>query len=98
MTDPRIAKRRQDVARARGRRRLRALVIVACVVGVVVAIGGLLQSPLLDVDRVEVSGARETTVAAVLHTTGLDERGHAMITVDRFALAHKVERLPWVRS
>jgi cell division protein FtsQ len=96
--DPRVAKRRQAVTRERGRRRLRVLIALAVVLGVVGGIAALVSSPLLDVDRVEVIGAKETSVAAVLHVTGLSERGHAMIAVDRFALARRVERLPWVAS
>src|SRR5947208_556038 len=96
MVDPRVAKRRQAVTRARGRRRLRVVVVFVAVVALGAAVVGLLQSPLLDVDRVDVTGAKETSVSAVLHVTGLSERGHAMISVDRFALARRVERLPWV--
>jgi cell division septal protein FtsQ len=94
--DPRVAKRRQAVAREQGRRRLRVLVVIVGVIAVVLGLVGLFRSPLLDVDRVEVRGARETSVAAVLHITGLSTQGHAMIAVDRFALARKIERLPWV--
>jgi cell division protein FtsQ len=57
---------------------------------------GLFRSPLLDVDKVEVRGAKHTTIRSVLAATGLSTRGHPMIAVDRFALAGKVERLPWV--
>jgi cell division protein FtsQ len=94
--DPRVAKRRQEVARAAGRRRLRILLIVVAFVAFVLGVVGLVFSPALDVDRVEVEGAGHTSVAAVLQTTGLDSQGHAMVSVDRFALAHRVERLPWV--
>ena len=52
--------------------------------------------PTVDVDRVEVRGAQHTSVAAVTDATGLVSQGHAMISVDRFALAHRVQRLPWV--
>ena len=96
--DPRVAKRRQEVAREQGRRRLRVLIGVVAVVGFVAGLVGLFRSPLLDVDRVEVRGARETPVESVLSITGLSTRGHAMIAVDRFALAGKIERLPWVES
>src|SRR5205085_5328919 len=94
--DPRVAKRRQDVARAAGRRRLRILLVVGGVVAFFGGLIGLALSPALDVDRVEVRGAGHTSLAAVLGATGLDARGHPMVTVDRFALAGKVERLPWV--
>ncbi len=96
--DPRLAERRRDVARSAGRRRLRILLVLAGVAAAVLSVAAVLLSPLLDVDRVEVRGAKRTSVAAVLHTTGLSNRGHAMITVDRFALARSVERLPWVAT
>ncbi len=94
--DPRVAKRRQEVARAAGRRRLHILLTLAAVGAFVLSGVGLLFSPVLDVDRVEVVGADHTSVAAVLQTTGLGAQGHAMVSVDRFALADRVERLPWV--
>lgn len=96
--DPRVAKRRQEVSRAAGRRRLRILLVL---VGVIVLFGGaagLALSPALDVDRVEVRGGGHTSLAAVLGATGLSARGHPMVTLDRYALAGKVERLPWVES
>jgi cell division protein FtsQ len=94
--DPRMAKRRQAVAEANTRRRFRVLVIVVSVVVFVFAMVGLFRSPLLDVDRVEVRGAKHTTVASILSATGVATQGHPMIAVDRFALAEKIERLPWV--
>lgn len=96
--DPRVAKRRREVARAEGRRRLRIVLVLGAVAAVVGGAVGLALSPAFDVDRVEVRGAGHTSLAAILETTGLDERGHAMIAVDRFALARRVERLPWVAS
>lgn len=96
--DPRVAKRRQAVAREQGRRRLRILIVCVSIVAVVLGLVGFFRSPLLDVDRVEVRGAQETEVEAVLQITGLSTQGHAMIAVDRFALAAKIERLPWVES
>ena len=96
--DPRVAKRRQEVTRAAGRRRLRILLVLGAVVGFVLVVVGVLLSPVLDVDRVEVRGADHTSLAAVVETTGLSEPGHPMIAVDRFALAERIERLPWVDS
>lgn len=96
--DPRIVQRRQGVARAAGRRRLRVLIVAASILAAALGVVGVLRSPLLDVDRVELRGAKETSVAAVLRVTGLGTQGHPMIAVDRFGLARKIERLPWVRS
>jgi cell division protein FtsQ len=94
--DPRVAKRRAQVqAQARQRRRKRSLVAGAVVL-VIAGIIGLLRSPLLDVDRVEVQGAEHTSAATVRTMTGLTGSGHPMIAVDRFALAQRIARLPWV--
>ncbi|MDP1793810.1 MAG: FtsQ-type POTRA domain-containing protein [Acidimicrobiales bacterium] len=96
--DPRMAKRRQVVAEANTRRRFRALAVVAGVIVFVFAMVGIFRSPVLDIDRIEVKGAKHTTVAAILGATGVATQGHPMIAVDRFALAGKIERLPWVAS
>lgn len=96
--DPRMAKRRAAVSEANTRRRFRVLVGVVGVVVFVFAMVGLFRSPLLDVDKVEVKGAKHTTVASILSATGVATQGHPMIAVDRFALAAKIERLPWVAT
>lgn len=96
--DPRMAKRRQAVAEANTKRRFRALVIAVGVVVGVFALVGLFRSPLLDIDKIEVKGAKHTTVASILTATGVATQGHPMIAVDRYALADKIERLPWVAT
>lgn len=93
-----MVKRRQSVAREAGRRRLRILIIGVVALASVAAIAGLVRSPLLDVDKVQITGAEHTEVDDVLQATGLNSQGHAMISVDRFALARKVERLPWIAT
>ncbi len=96
--DPRMAKRREAVAEENTKRRFRSLLIVVGIVLSVFALVGLFRSPLLDVDRVEVKGAKHTTVVSILNATGVATQGHPMIAVDRFALAAKVARLPWVAT
>ena len=93
--DPRVKARRVEVARDRGRRRRRRLVVL--VLAVVVAGGavGVTQSPLLDVDRVGVSGGTHATDAAVRSAAGI-RIGRSMISVDPVAAQHRVEALPWV--
>jgi cell division protein FtsQ len=86
------------VARDAGRKRLRVVIVVGVVLAVFVAIAGALVSPAFDVDRVEVVGAQHTSDAAVRETMGLTGPGHAMIAVDRFSLARRVESLPWVET
>ena len=94
--DPRVAKRRAQVAAQARQKRRRRVLIVGSIALAIAAIAGLLTSPLLDVDRVEVKGAEHTSVAAVLGASGLRGGGHPMIAVDRFAVAQRVQRLPWV--
>jgi cell division protein FtsQ len=94
--DPRVAKRRAQVAAEQTRKRRRRVLVVGSVLLAVAALVGLFMSPLLEVKRVEIKGAQHTSLNSVLAISGLNERGHPMISVDRFALAHRVERLPWV--
>lgn len=79
------------------RRRLRLLLV--SVVFVLVVAGGwqITRSPLLDVDRVELRGARHTVAAEVLGVAGLGD-GAFMSSVDETAAARRVAGLPWVRS
>ena len=93
--DPRIRRRRIEVQRRAGRRRLRVLVGVAVLV--LLTVGGWLavRSPLLDVDRIEVQGAAHTPRAAVLGAARL-HRGAAMVNVDQAAAGRRIESLPWV--
>lgn len=93
--DPRIKARRIEVRRGAGRRRLQRLADVGAIVLVAVAFAGALRSPLLDVDRIEVSGAGRTGVDAVLADLGI-ERGQPLIDVDLRAAGARVAALPWV--
>ena len=95
--DPRFRRRRVEVLREEGRRRLRVLVGVTAVV-VVTAAGSWLatDSPLLDLDRVVVEGAVHTTPSEVRFASGL-RLGQALLDVDESAATRSVETLPWVR-
>jgi hypothetical protein len=93
--DPRIRARRVEVIREQGRRRLRMLLGVACA-GCAVGLGWLLvQSPFLDVDHVEATGAGPVTAAAVRAAARV-EPGAALLTLDRGSIVHRVESIPWV--
>lgn len=93
--DPRMRRRWVEARRADGRRRLRA----ASAVGVVVALGvgalAALESPLLSVAHVRLSGAQHESLAQVSAAAGLTSHRH-MISVDAVAAAGQIERLPWV--
>lgn len=95
--DPRIRRRRIEVRREEGRKRLRILLGCAGAVAAVAAGAGLTRSPLLDVDRVDVRGAERTGRHDVLAAAGLS--GHpAMVDVDTADVARRLRRLPWVRT
>lgn len=95
MTDPRIHRRRVEVARAHGRRR-RHLIVVAVVVVALVA-GGLaaLHSSLFGATHVEVTGSAHTSRTAVVRAAGL-EGAPPLVDLSTAVIATRVERLPWV--
>lgn len=93
--DPRLRARRVEVNRARGRRRLRRL-LVGVVLTVVVLLGyAVVRSPLLDVDQIEVSGltAAETTV---VEEALADLHRKPMVSLDPAAVAERLEAMAWV--
>jgi hypothetical protein len=95
--DPRIEARRDEVRREYAQKRLRILVIVAVVVVVLVGTYLVVESPFLDVDRVEVNGAVHVTPKQVRRAAAIDE-GRALLRVDLDNVARRVEALPWVAS
>ncbi len=95
--DPRMKRRRVEVTRQEGRRRLR-IIVAAGSISVLAAAGwGSTRSPLLDVDRIEVVGARATPQADVIAASGL-QPGLPLIDLDEAAARRGVVDLPWVRS
>jgi cell division protein FtsQ len=93
--DPRIRRRRVEVLRDQGRRRLRLLAVVAGAGVLAVAGVAVVRSPLLAVRSVRVTGAHQTPVAKVIAASGL--RGHPlMVDVDASSVARRLEALPWV--
>ena len=93
--DPRLRRRRAEVQRRKGRRRLRRLLVVTAVGTVGLAAWGLSLSPLLDVDRVLIRGTEGERMAPVRTAAGIDQ-GEAMATVDLDAAGRAVEAVPWV--
>jgi cell division protein FtsQ len=93
--DPRIRRRRVAVTRARGRRRLRALLGVAGALALGAGALAVLHSPLLSARHLSVVGSRHTPAATVERRAGL--RGHPpLVDVDPAAAARRVAALPWV--
>jgi cell division protein FtsQ len=88
--------------RAEGRRRLRWIVALAVVTGLVAAAWGISQSPLLDVDHLVVSGtghttAGHTTAAQVEAAAGI-HRGDALAWLNTGRAVAGLEALPYVRT
>ena len=65
--DPRIKSRRIDVMRARGRKRLRVLLLIASIVSLVVGAYLASQSAFLDVAEVLVIGVSGSQAGEVLN-------------------------------
>jgi cell division protein FtsQ len=93
--DPRIRERRIEVKRAVGRRRLRALLVVGSVIVTLGVAFLTINSPFLDVDRVQVVGAHHVTAEEVRVSSRI-HRHDALLFVDVGAAARRVEGLPWV--
>lgn len=93
--DPRLRARRIEVARDRGRRRFRRIIALAVLTALVLAGLAVSRSSLLDVDAVQVSGARQSGSDAVLDAAAID-LGRPMTSLDLGAAERRVEALPWV--
>jgi cell division protein FtsQ len=95
VVDHRMRARRIRVRRETGQRRLRRLALGLAALALVVGAAAATRSPLLDVERVEVTGTDRTSVDAVLRAVAV-ERGEPLVSVDVGAAARRVEELPWV--
>ena len=93
--DPRIRRRRIEVRRDEGRRRLHILLGCVGVMGALATAAGLVRSPLFDVDHVDVRGAERTPRAAIVAAGRLGDTPPLM-DVDTDEVARRVEALPWV--
>jgi cell division protein FtsQ len=95
--DPRIKRRRIDVTRDAGRKRLHML--IGSVVAAVMAVGAVAstRSPVLDVDHVVVVGATHTTAEQVATAARLVDKPQ-LLDVNEHGVARRVERLPWVAT
>ncbi len=95
--DPRIRERRREVIRQAGRRRLRVLLVVSVVLSTAGLAFLVVTSPVLDLDRITVTGAQHVTVAQVRAASGVHLHDH-LLFVDTGAAKRRVEQLPWVRD
>lgn len=95
--DPRMMARRVAVLRAEGRRRLRILVVALGVTLAAAAAWGVSLTPLLDVDRMAVSGIDPANRAEILESSQLSV-GMPMAFLDVDEAQRSIAALPWVRS
>jgi cell division protein FtsQ len=95
--DPRIEERLIEVQREAGRRRLRILLVVSCVLSTLGLAYLIVMSPFLDVDRVVITGERHVTPAQVRAAARV-HRGDHLLFLDTGAVARRIERIPWVRK
>ena len=95
--EPRIDERRRNVLAARRRSRRRRWIAVAAVVALIAAAGGLVWSPVLDVDRVVVDGTETVDVEQVLGATDI-ATGTPLALVDLTAVRSRVRALPGVAA
>ena len=95
--DPRMRARRISVMRSQGRRRLHILAVVAGMVLAAAAAWGVSRTPLIDVDRIAVTGADPATTTEILDSSNL-AMGLPMLYLDVDKVERSVASLPWVRS
>lgn len=95
--DPRIEGRRDEVRRQRRRSLLVRLGLVGSVVLLVAAAFLATRSPILDVDRVTISGSTEVDADTLVAAAGVD-LGDAMTDVDLGGAEESLEALPWVAT
>lgn len=93
--DPRMRARRIAVRRSDARKRLHRVIAFASTMGVLAAAMLAVRSPLLDVDRITVTGADQTGADAVRAASGI-HRHMSMIDVDTGAARAHLLALPWV--
>lgn len=92
-----LRRRRVEVHRDRGRRRLRRLIAFGVTASLVIAGWALLRSSLMAVKHVTVTGSGHVGSAEVAKATGV-ATGVAMMDVSPKQVARELEALPWVAS
>ena len=95
--DPRMRARRIAVLRSEGRRRLRLLAALACAALAVAGSWGLSRTPLMDVDRIAITGSDAARDAEILRSSQL-ATGLPMLFLDASEAERSISALPWVKS
>ena len=95
--DPRFRRRRIEVRRLEGRRRLRVLLLLGGLFLAALLVLALGRSPLLDVDHVRFTGTVRTTEAELSSASGI-HTGMAMLDVHSGAAAARMRAVSWILS
>ncbi|MDP1819543.1 MAG: FtsQ-type POTRA domain-containing protein [Acidimicrobiales bacterium] len=95
--DPRIRARRIEVQRDVGRQRLRRVVDAGLLLAVAAGFLVALRSPLLDVEELQISGARRSGLHAVVEAAGISV-GDQLFDLRPGTVGRSVAALPWVRE
>ncbi len=95
--DPRIRARRVAVRREQGRRRLRILLGLVALASLVGVAWLVVESPLLDVDHVDVTGSHHLSAEEVRRASGVVP-GAALLRLDLDTARRRVEAMPWVAT
>ncbi len=95
--DPRIQSRRIDVMRAKGRRRLRLLLLIIAVLSL--GVGGyfLSKSSLFDVDEIVIEGVSTELEGEVREAADIN-KGKPLLEVNSSSSSKRIEAIPWVRE
>ena len=93
--DPRLRVRRGAVRRSEGRRRLRFILAGLAILGLIFCGWAALNSPLLDLDHVEITGLGPSRLTEVEQSVGL-EKGTPLNDIEIGPIKADLEALPWV--
>ncbi|MBT8208600.1 MAG: FtsQ-type POTRA domain-containing protein [Acidimicrobiia bacterium] len=93
--DSRIADRRRVVKEEAARKRLRWTIGVLVVAGLVGAVVWAVQSPLLDLDEITISGDSRASVEQRLMDAGVAS-GMPLLSVDAGGIVMALESDPWI--
>lgn len=93
--DPRIQARRDDVLRARQKRRRRWFAGILLALAVAVGAWFVTRTSLLDVDRIDVTGSTHTADDDVRDASGV-VAGDQLLDIDAGTIRARLLGLPWV--
>ncbi len=97
MIDPRMDERRRAVLESGARRGIRRALILLILVSLGAGLVWLLQSPMLSVGEIEVTGSLRQDVRDAITRAGIEE-GTPLILVRTGRATEELEALPWVKA